>query len=416
MAGEEEDRQNTLHNILAELERTEPARAPRIGLSDIASAQGDDQILNMLKQIGEDLSDNCLPFEYDPLMERLSFTSRPVLPETRMRAWSDFLEEKKVWLHTLETWAIARWYQDRGQLHHAAAVYEELDGEAHKDDCGLGYDYLVDMMDVYGDLCEYGRVRDLFADVRRFSLTSEVDGDLFRRAKQTLAETVTRVSDEITTIDLRETVILLKDELGETVNDLANAKFEADRLRAGVHIPEQRLKAQEWLDTQPSNLRKKLCGEAWSALVDAVVFLQTPSLRDSFYWCIPVACQRAVEAEFNRKVWALVRNKVGEKKYQSPRSINQIYDILNPTEMKNSSDRDFYEGLPIKSLMKNAATIQSTTLKLKVLEDHSTDARHGSLGSKAYSKERLIKFAQEVELAKPDGWIFRWLGEASCIR
>lgn len=416
MAGEEKDRQNALYNILAELERTEPVCSPRIGLSDIASAQGDDQILNMLKRIVEDLSENCIPSEYDHLMERLSFTSRSVLPEMRMRAWGDFLQENKVWMALIETWAIARWYQDRGQLDHAAAVYEELDAKAHKDHCGLGYDYLIDMMDVYGDLGEYSRVRDLFADIRRFSSTNEVDGDLFRRATQTLAETVTSVSGEIATIDLRETVGLLNSELSSTSNDLANAKFEADRLRAGVNILEERLKAQGWLDAQTNNLRSKLCGEAWNALVDAVVFLQTPSLGESFFWCIPVACQKAVEAEFNRKVWALVINKPAPKKYKHDLSINLIYDILNPREIQDSVERALVEALQINSLIKNAATIQSTNSKLKVLEDHSTEARHGSLGSKAYSKKRLIKFAQEVELAKPDGWIFRWLGEASCIR
>lgn len=315
-----------------------------------------------------------------------------------------------------ETWAIARWYQDRDRLHHAAAVYEELDTEAHRDNCGLGYDYLLDMMDVYGDLGEYGRVRDLFADIRRFFSTSEVDGDLFRRATQTLAETGTRVSGEITTIDLRETVDLLNSELSKTVNDLANAKFEADRLRAGVNIPEERLKAQGWLDAQTNNLQSKLCDEAWNALVDAVVFLETPSLRDSFYWCIPVACQKAIEAEFNRKVWALVRDKPVPERYKHDLSINLIYNVLNPREISKSVERALIEALQINSLIKTAATIQSTNLKLKVLEDHSTEARHGSLGSKAYSRKRLIKFAQEVELAKPDGWIFRWLGEASCIR
>ena len=66
-------------------------------------------------------------------------------------------------------------------------------------------------------------------------------------------------------------------------------------------------------------------------------------------------------------------------------------------------------------MVKDAA-ILSTTQKLNVLKEHSTDARHGSLGGRAYTKERLIKFAQEVELDKPDGWIFRWLGRAVAER
>ena len=416
MPGEE----NNLWNVLQELELTRDVRTPRLDSGAIASAQGDDQILSLLKRLEADLDENSLPSECDPLMERLSFTSRSLPPESRRREWSEFLEKQGVYLALLGTWAIARWYQDRGQLDHAASVYEVLAVEAHEDNSGLGYDFLLGMMDAYGDLGEYDRVRDLFADVRRLSSTNEVDDDLFRRAKQTLAETVTRVSDEIKTTDLREMVVLLKNELSNTVNDLANAKFESERLRAGVHIPEERLKAQEWLDTQTNNLRSKLCGEAWSALVDAVVFLKTPSLKDGFYWCIPVACQRAVEAEFNKKVWASVRDTVGAKNlghYQHDLSINQIYDVLNPKEKKNPIERALFAvwHKQIQSLIKDAA-ILSTTQKLKVLEEDSTNARHGCLGGKAYSKERLMKFAQEVELGKPDGWIFRWLGEASCIR
>ena len=241
MPGEE----NNLWNVLQGLRLTGDARTPQLDSDAIARAQGDDQILGLLKLLDADLSENSLPSECDPLMERLSFTSRSLSPESRRREWSEFLKEQGVYIATLGTWAIARWYQDRGQLDHAAAVYEGLDGEAHEDNSGLGYDYLLDMMDVYGDLGEYDRVRDLFADVRRLSSTNEVDDDLFRRAKQTLAETVTRVSDEIKTTDLREMVVLLKNELSDTVNELANAKFESDRLRAGVHIPEERLKAQE---------------------------------------------------------------------------------------------------------------------------------------------------------------------------
>lgn len=417
MPGEE----NNLWNVLQELRLTEDVRTPEIDSGAIASAQGDDQILILLKLLVADLSENSLPSKCDPLMERLSFTSRSLLPDSRPREWSEFLNEQGVYIDTLGTWAIARWYQDRGQLDHAAAVYEELDVAAHEDNSGLGYDYLLDMMDVYGDLGEYDRVRDLFADVRRLSSTSEVDGDVFRRAKQTLAETFTRVSDEIATIDLREVVVLLKNELSDTVNDLANAKFEADRLRAGVHIPEERLKAQEWLATQSNDLRGKLCDEAWNALVDALVLLKTPSLQSGFYWVLPIACQKAVEAEFNKKVWASVREKVAEKqlgkRFKGDLSINKIYEILNPREKKNPIERALIAELKkqVQRFIKDAA-IASNTQKLEVLKEHSTCARHGSLGGRAYTIERLLKFTQEVELDKPDGWIFRWLGKSSCIR
>lgn len=418
------DEANNLWNVLQELRLEESVRTPQLDSGAIASAHGDDQILGLLKRLEADLDESSLPSECDPLMERLSFTLRSLPPESRRREWTEFLKEQGVYIDLLGTWAIARWYQDRGQLDHAASVYEGLDVESHEDssedNSGLGYYYLLDMMDVYADLGEYDRVRDLFGEVRRLFSISEVDGDVFRRAKQTLAETVTRVSEEIASIDLREVVVLLKNELSDTVNDLANAKFEADRLRAGVHIPEERLKAQEWLATHSSDLRGKLCDEAWNALVDALVLLKTPSLQSGFYWVLPIACQKAVEAEFNKKVWASVREKVGEKqlgnKFKGDLSINKIYEILTPREKKSPIERALIDELKkqIQPFIKDAAIV-SNTQKLEVLKEHSTCARHGSLGDRAYTIERLLKFAQEVELDKPDGWIFRWLGKSSCI-
>jgi hypothetical protein len=118
-------------------------------------------------------------------------------------------------------------------------------------------------------------VRDLFAEVRRLVSNGEVDGHIFRIAVQTLAETVVRVideRDEIAAQDLREVVALLKNELSDTRNELANAKFETERLKAGVDIQEERLNAQAWLDTHSSGLRITLCSKAWDLLVDALVF------------------------------------------------------------------------------------------------------------------------------------------------
>ena len=82
------DEEKDLLRFLQELRLTEDVRPPRLGAADIANAQGDDQILNLLKQLLADLSESSLPSECDSLMERLSFTSRSVLPDRRPREWS----------------------------------------------------------------------------------------------------------------------------------------------------------------------------------------------------------------------------------------------------------------------------------------------------------------------------------------
>ena len=83
--------ENNLWNVLQGLGLTGNVRTPQLDSDAIARAQGDDQILGLLKLLDADLSENSLPSECDPLMERLTFTSRSLSPESRRREWSEFL-------------------------------------------------------------------------------------------------------------------------------------------------------------------------------------------------------------------------------------------------------------------------------------------------------------------------------------
>jgi hypothetical protein len=66
----------------------------------------------------------------------------------------------------------------------------------------------------------------------------------------------------------------------------------------------------------------------------------------------------------------------------------------------------------IEHFIKDPA-IPSSIKKLEKLKEHSTENRHGSSDDKVYTQERLNAFVMAVELDKPDGWIFRWLGNAN---
>lgn len=409
---------NSLLKILEELGIGHETRVPHIDEVLLKKAQGDKEVLNLLNDFVKEQGDCSLPSECTSLMDRLSFTSRPILVEERSRAWDEFLEKEGVSVDPLANWAIARWYQDRGQLNHAAAMYERLDAVLRNNDCGLGYDYVLDMMDAFGKLGEYGRVRDLFSDVRKFFANGELDADGFRRAKQILAESVSETNEEVSGLEFRETIALLEAELKDSIEDLANTRFELARLRVGVNVQEERMAAEEWIDTRASGLKGKLCAPAWDTLVDALVILKAPSLKSVFYWCLPVACQKAVEAEFNNKIWKLVRSKLGDGKlghYRFDLSINKLYDIL-ANRSKGHKDDYNLEAMrsEIQRLVKDAVS-PTAVQKLKVLKTHGTDARHGSLGGKLYTRERLIHFLQEVELDKANGWIFQWLGILSHV-
>ncbi len=419
MSGEQASWQNTLQQIFDGLRPAEQVPAPRFDPSVIANAQGDDQILKVLKHFLEGLGEEDLPPECDILMERLSFTSISVLPARRLRAWTDFIKEKNVWVDTLGALAIARWYEDHGQLNHAASVYEALDVAAYGGEEGFGHDYLLDMLRVYCSLGEYPRARDLFADLRRLANDKTIEGHILRSATQALAELTPQSNPEIGVQDLQERTALLNTYLTDTVNELANAKFEIERLKAGVNIPEERLKAKEWL--KRSVLQNTICAESWDSLVDAVLFVNIYP-RSGVYWCIPVSCQKAVEAEFNKSVWVSVRGEMSTKQlghFKYDLSINKICKILN-SRASERRDSDLIQNLKTMKQLKHFIrdpTILGNQKKLDALEKHSTDARHGSLGEKkAYTKERLEEFLRQIELDKRDGWIYQWLIGASGVR
>ena len=103
-----------------------------------------------------------------------------------------------------------------------------------------------------------------------------------------------------------------------------------------------------------------------------------------------------------------------DRRYQGDLSINMLHGILKVKERKVEEGKSKYIGAQQKELRNKIQTrikdaAQPRTIQnLGILSAHSTSARHG--GSQAYTIQRLNQFARDVELDKPNGWIFRWLG------
>jgi hypothetical protein len=103
--------------------------------SEGPDAPTDKELLNLIDGLFHTCGDfTVTPFreEFDPLIERLSFTGRNLdatdAPD-RKRTWTCFLDGSGVDLGWPLNLGMAQWYEDRGMVSHAIAVYEHLYSE-----------------------------------------------------------------------------------------------------------------------------------------------------------------------------------------------------------------------------------------------------------------------------------------------
>ena len=392
---------------LTDLPVVEPGHP--ITKEEIAQAKDDSQRLDILFNS----RNNTIPFPpiFDSVFERLSFTKRSLSSDDRRTAWSDFVRQNQAGSGWLETEGIALWYRDRDMLHHAASVYEDLHLQAHTNG-EVQKDYLLEMMDVYSQLGEYERVRDLFVNVKDACQEEYVSKQFLEQARECVIQAAESIQEIGDAISFRE----LLAEYSEARNELENAKFEIDLLKAGVRFPEERRRAVEWLDIHHRMLMNKLASEAKDLLTEAVMYARSSSLQRESPVSVPIYCQKAVEIEFEVKVWCHVKAKFGKllpSRMAGEQSINQIYEILTGSgrdEVKkaNMTAYPFIEAaLGGQSVFGFSRAHCQKLLKFKI---HSTDARHGKIGRK-YTSERLVEFLGEIGIGKPDGWIFEFLDQ-----
>lgn len=383
-------------------------RSSQIVPADIAAADSDEKRLRLLERHGEQHSSNALAPKFDPVIEKLSFTACELAGDDRDAAWCRFVAGRAS-LDPPTTWAVARWYRERGLLQHAASVFEDLHGSAYPDS-GFPLDYVIEMMDLYQTLGESQRVHDLLKDIKQVLGTGGVDFELLVSAL--------KVSQEAAGVELeREEALLLYSSMqkayADLLNEFTNARYELALRESGVRIGEATHAASEWLETQYGELWKKLEEECKSALRDAVAWSRVPDLRDTFYWCIPVACQKAVEAKFESDVFRLVRDHWRAdlpKRYERPLSINQIHDLLAyPDGGTPDHQRDKRKVLPLIREILGTTDLRPHLHRLRLLKDRSTQARHGGSGERRYSLDHALTFGNAIGLTETNGWLFAFL-------
>ena len=403
--------------ISVEISHLLPPGPPPVSDAELNGAQDDDdeQLLKLMVRLFDEKLETPLPPRFDRLLEKLSFTKEEILPDARLTAWSDFIGNRFDWPHTL---GIADWYSRRGMLGHAVSVYEECHRIASTN-TDVGPEYLLDLLCLYGELGDYPRARDLLGLVKDAYTKGEVSKDLLLEAKGYLVQASDNLSPGLALVGDAE-LLDIREAYFELKNEFENQRFEIARLKPGVLIDEERRAADEWLTENQSTLSLEVTPQARVHLVDAVLYVRTPKLSGSFFSSIPILCGKAVEAEFNEKVWRKIKPRLKGSVRSQPRfsndlSINMIYGILalGGNDQATKASYEIVHQEVISLLGSQAILDLSILIGLRRLKEHSTKARHGGVGGREYKISQFPEFLDFVGIDRQDGWIFKFLSLCS---
>jgi hypothetical protein len=253
------------------------------------------------------------PDESNPSVDALSFGLKDIPDGKERDAWSRFLSSIECddlgWPVHL---GIAQRYREQGKLAHAAAVFERLHRHVRQE-----YDHIVEMSDYQaaylpemlqvcaerGDLERvrqiFGRVEELYED-GHLNLETYSDSLIeILPAKETeIGETAFSDRDSMLG-SARRTIIELNDRLSMTTRE-----YEALRISTitGTALVSAREKARLYLFEKYGSLMSVLYKETVMNLVEAQLWSSDPFKEHGPSWTL-IAFQKAVECEFNEKVW-----------------------------------------------------------------------------------------------------------------
>ena len=399
---EDDETKRRIREALQEV-RTRPLESNPVSEEEIANTKGDKYLLRLLERCCQDGFELPFPPEFDPIFEKLSFTAESLTPDQRRTAWSDFETEHGVAFGWAERQGIALWYRDHDVLDRAAAVYEDLHREARANS-EIDKSYLLEAMEVHTQLREYERVRELFVHVKEAYEEKEVDHEFYKTGLGYVAEIAGSFSGIEDDVGIRNTLLTYVHELE---NDRENARFEISRLKLGVLFKEERQAAIEWLIQNVGPVVNVLSPEAKEYLVEAVLYSRSSTLKIESCASVPEYFGKAVEAEFNAKVWDTVREKLDEalkEQFSYPDlTINQVYRLF-----AGKGSELALRPYIIEFLGQDTVNNLDRKKLLKLMTDF-THARHGSRGGRKYTIKRLNQFLDDMGAPKPNGWIYGFL-------
>ncbi len=330
----------------------------------------------------EESGDVPFSIEEGALIAKLSFTTRSLTKETFREAWTGFLAE--IGSDTLGWpvhFGIARWYEDHEMLLHAAAVFEHLHREVRRgyDQAGeVAYyqaDYLPQMLQLYPELSDdervsqlFGRLEELYED-GHITVSEYSDGLL---AAIGTAEESRSTAEHSLLHSATRTISHRLERLDSERREKEALKAEVD---VGVRFKDVCTKAEKDLSARHAISFPMFCSQTQQFLIEATTWSTTPFRVINPCWP-PILYQKAIEYEFNERVWLPFR-KIGvalPSTFNHDRlTINQINKLLRSTDpLVKGLVRSISERLKIPTALPPLLADALHNLK-----DNCTRARHG---------------------------------------
>jgi hypothetical protein len=335
-----------------------------------------------------------VPFSVEDgaLVESLSFTSRSLTRDTYKDAWNSFVKEVGIeHLGWPVHFGIALWYWDHEKPLHAAAVFEHIHRDVRQGYNQAGEvayyqaDYLPRMLQLYAELSDsermsqlFGRLEELYED-GHVRISEYSDGLL--AIIGAVEERRGADSDSLLHIATR-TICDLRERLDTERREKEALKAEVD---TGVRFVDACTRAEKKLRTRYIDTFPTFYPRTQQFLSEASAWTSKP-FRDIGPTWSPILFQKALEYEFNERIWVPFRgtSAILPSELKSERlTINQIKRLLLGREplvlgLRESVGKRFKLTLDLPPALGNA---------LRKLVDHSTRARHGD--RKAYMADDL---------------------------
>lgn len=341
-----------------------------------SDGQDDLQVLNQIDNLFCQTGETPFDERYDPYIYSLSFTCTMLDDadiEELKTAWSKFLiqafdcETSWEWPVNL---AMAQWYQSKGMLAHAIAVYEHLYTEIRGGELREYQDVFQECLTSLFQVCEE---RGMISRARH---VAELIGDYYQDG----------LIDAATYAEVLAIQGALKyREMGRIINedrDIAKQRLfnEHGSLLNGLHPPTVKLIIE---------------AEVWSHF--RVLGLD-PSAA-------PLCWTLAIEAEFHSKVFRPYRQILENafdtppKKHQSC-SIGQILHLIGNYESKPFMRSEYIRsGAPTDFISEENRNIT------KIINEHREQFAHITQKG-IYTSNRCKEF---LRIVRDSGWIFRFL-------
>lgn len=342
----------------------------------------DAELLADLQHQFEECGNIPFSIEEGALIAKLSFTSYSLTRETFREAWNGFLQEigleKVGWpVH----FGIALWYVDHEMLLHAAAVFEHLHRDVRRgydrteEVAGYQADYFPAMLKLYTEMFDrervsqlFGRLEELYED-GHLALSEYSDGLL---AAIGTVEEGSSTTEHSLLHSAKRTICDLLERLDSERREKEALRAEVD---AGVRFKDVCAKAEKDLRARYAASFPIFCPPTQHFLIEAASWNTKPFRNINPCWT-PILYQKALEYEFNERVWEPVcKSGVAlPREFDHDRlTINQINRLLRSTNpLIKGLVRSISERFKISMVLAPPLVVA-----LYNLTDHCTRARHG---------------------------------------